>query len=153
MTLSSFAQSVLARVLGARLVRISDLRIERDKVDKFNFLVAFRDFDVHKLLESLPYSRSQLKQDLFVLAALDFKQNGFFVEFGASDGVTLSNSFLLEKNFGWSGILAEPLPLHSRSLRDNRSASLDFRCVFDRSDWKVEFIETLDSDLSTIKDF
>ncbi|GIT91759.1 hypothetical protein JANAI62_22160 [Jannaschia pagri] len=37
-----------------------------------------------------------------------FKRGGYFVEFGATDGVTLSNTWLLEMSFGWSGILADP---------------------------------------------
>ena len=44
-------------------------------------------------------SRSQLFQDLFVLNTLDEKRNGYFVEFGAADGVYLSNSFLLEHDY------------------------------------------------------
>ena len=33
---------------------------------------------------------------------------GFFVELGASDGMSLRNSWLLDKWLGWKGILAEP---------------------------------------------
>lgn len=35
------------------------------------------------------------------------KQNGFFLEAGAFDGVTQSNTVFLEK-FGWKGVLVEP---------------------------------------------
>ena len=58
--------------------------------------------------ENITESQSQLGQGLLVLSQLDFKKNGYFVEFGTTDGITLSNSYLLEKKFGWKGILSEP---------------------------------------------
>ena len=45
-------------------------------------------------------AKSQINQDIFVLYTLNWKRNGFFVEFGATNGVDLSNTYLLEKNFG-----------------------------------------------------
>ena len=59
-------------------------------------------------------SKAQLKQDLFVLATLNFKRNGYFVEFGATSGVDISNTCLLEFDFGWRGILAEQQPSGTR---------------------------------------
>src|SRR5450631_2035857 len=53
------------------------------------------------LMSLLAQSKSQLRQDLFVLTMLDFKRNGYFVEFGATNGSDLSNTYLLEKSFGW----------------------------------------------------
>ncbi|XP_065321646.1 uncharacterized protein LOC135929081 [Gordionus sp. m RMFG-2023] len=38
---------------------------------------------------------------------LDFKQPGFFVECGALDGETRSNSLYLEREFKWEGLLVE----------------------------------------------
>jgi hypothetical protein len=38
---------------------------------------------------------AQIYQDLFVLFNLKLKNGGFFVEFGATDGVGLSNTLLL----------------------------------------------------------
>lgn len=49
-------------------------------------------------------SCSQAGQDLFVLCALTGKANGTFLEIGASDGKSLSNTYLLEKSFSWRGV-------------------------------------------------
>ena len=58
--------------------------------------------------------KRQINQDIFVLYTLNWKRNGFFVEFGATNGIDLSNTYLLEKDFGWKGILSEPNPGLSR---------------------------------------
>jgi len=85
-------------------------------------------------------SRSQLGQDLWVLEQLGWKRNGFFVEFGATDGVLLSNSWLLEKHFGWSGICAEPNPKFFERLQQNRSCRLSSACVFRSSGEQMKFV-------------
>ena len=53
-------------------------------------------------------SKGQLKQDIMALIFNDFKRSGYFVEFGAAGGISLSNTYLLEKELGWTGILSEP---------------------------------------------
>lgn len=58
--------------------------------------------------------KRQINQDIFVLYTLNWKRNGFFVEFGATNGIDLSNTYLLEKDFGWKGLLSEPNPGLSR---------------------------------------
>jgi len=85
-------------------------------------------------------SRSQLGQDLWVLEKLDWKQGGFFVEFGATDGVLLSNSWLLERHFGWKGICAEPNPKLFERLQMNRSCTLSPACVYRTSGETMSFI-------------
>ena len=54
-------------------------------------------------LIALKIQNLQLRQDLFVINELNFKKKGFFCEFGACDGIELSNSYLLEKKFNWQG--------------------------------------------------
>lgn len=98
-------------------------------------------------------SKAQLKQDLFVLAVLGFKPHGFFVEFGATNGVDLSNSWLLEKEFGWRGILAEPAQCWHEELKNNRSASIETNCVWVDSNSALVFNEVELAEFSTISTF
>lgn len=126
----------------------------------------FRDYEMSQAIdrsniidyfEALPSSKSQLRQDLFVLSELSFKKFGFFVEFGATDGIELSNTYLLETEFGWSGILAEPAKLWHARLNANRAASIETDCVWKSTDERLLFNEVQDGvhsgELSTIDSF
>lgn len=95
-------------------------------------------------------SKSQLRQDLFVLSELNYKRGGFFVEFGATNGIDLSNTFLLETEFDWKGILAEPAVRWHADLVRNRKALIDKRCVWSASNESILFNETDTAELSTI---
>jgi FkbM family methyltransferase len=101
------------------------------------------------------WSRAQIMQDLWVCFELAEKRNGFFVEFGSTNGLKNSNSWLLEKKFGWNGILAEPNPIWHSDLAANRSAPIEHRCVSSSSGAIVKFIVTdeTDPELSSIADF
>ncbi|WP_346839846.1 FkbM family methyltransferase [Microbulbifer sp. SAOS-129_SWC] len=85
-------------------------------------------------------SPSQLGQDLWVLEKTNFKRNGFFVEFGATDGVLLSNTYLLEKEFGWNGICAEPNPQFFAELKKNRDCTVADACIYSKTGEEVEFV-------------
>jgi len=85
-------------------------------------------------------SVSQLGQDIWVLEKTNFKRNGFFVEFGATDGVLLSNSYLLEKEFGWSGICAEPNPKFYEKLQTTRNCIVSNECIGAKTGDKVKFV-------------
>jgi FkbM family methyltransferase len=104
-------------------------------------------------LVSSTYSNADMNQDLWVLHETRRKACGYFVEFGAADGVSGSNTFLLERDFGWRGILAEPNPVWHDALKRNRSAAIDHRCVFDRTGDQVKFAATKHAGLATIVDF
>lgn len=83
-----------------------------------------------EILRNLPISRSQLRQDLFVLSQLNFKKRGFFVEFGAADGFTLSNTYILEKNFKWKGIISEPAKIFHKKLTLNRNCVIEKKLIW-----------------------
>lgn len=57
--------------------------------------------------ENIECNYSQALQDMFVLSILNGKRNGTYVEIGGYDGINLSNTYLLEKDFGWTGIAFE----------------------------------------------
>lgn len=83
---------------------------------------------------------SQLGQDLWVLEKTSYKRGGFFVEFGATNGILLSNSYLLEKEFGWRGICAEPNKNFLDELKKNRRCTVSPACIGASTGEEVEFI-------------
>lgn len=85
-------------------------------------------------------SVSQLGQDLWVLEKTNNKREGYFVEFGATDGVLLSNTWLLEKEFDWQGICVEPNPKFFAKLKTNRQCTLSNQCISGETGKQVEFI-------------
>ncbi|MFB9952449.1 FkbM family methyltransferase [Rhizobium puerariae] len=100
-------------------------------------------------------SRAQILQDLWVCYELGEKREGFFVEFGSTNGLTNSNTWFLEKELGWKGILAEPNPVWHADLAANRGAHIEHRCVSSRSGAIVTFLTTdgVDPELSAIAAF
>jgi FkbM family methyltransferase len=117
----------------------------------FKFLKAQPFSKVVKLLPLVRKSKSQLRQDLFVLCENDFKRKGYFVEFGAANGCSLSNTYLLEHKFSWSGILAEPAKIWHDELHANRPKShIEELCVWSNSGSILEFHETAAPELSTL---
>jgi len=61
-------------------------------------------------------SQPATQQDIWVAAALGFKRDGTFVECGAFDGLHHSNTYYLEHELGWTGLLVEADPeLHKQS--------------------------------------
>lgn len=104
-------------------------------------------------LKNQHYSSSQLFQDLFVLFTLRERQRGFFVEFGVCDGLTLSNTLLLESSYGWRGIIAEPASCWHDRLKRNRTCAISTACVWSESGVALSFNQTNEPELSTINQF
>ncbi len=153
--------------IGLSLIRNHVLPAgQQQHVADFEALLAERDGELHGpgTLQSeaafvdyckcrISTSYAQLLQDLFALYVLGSKRNGFFVEFGATDGVSLSNTCLLEKAYGWKGILAEPARGWSESLRANRDCNISTDCVWRTSGDTLVFNETKSQVFSTIDEF
>jgi FkbM family methyltransferase len=114
---------------------------------------ATNDLPLGESLGIVTKAKSQLGQDVLALAQVGIKQPGFFVEFGATNGLDLSNTYLLEKNFGWKGILCEPAKEWHEELRLTRSCAIDTRCVYSSTGQKIQFSETSIGELSTISSY
>ena len=125
---------------------------QRIKVSNFlNTIKNKRKLD--NTIKCLPYFCSQFGQDLFVLNELNFKKNGFFVEFGATNGINGSNTYLLENKFNWRGILAEPAKIFYNELNKNRKCFIETNLVWKNSKSRLLFHEDFAGGLSTIKKF
>jgi hypothetical protein len=64
--------------------------------------------------------KSQNNQDLIIDYILNHKSEGFYIEFGADDGIQNSNSYLFSLKENWSGILIEPNKSRFSLLQKNR---------------------------------
>lgn len=99
---------------------------------------------------AVPHSnyKSQFSQDFWVLGITNGKRGGYFVEAGASDGIRHSNSYVLEKCFGWNGICVESTNAF-KELVNNRTCICDPRCLGDHNG-ELMFYECVDLTLSSV---
>lgn len=131
---------------------LEELRRNARALEDLSFLRAMPGRQAGRALQHLDSSKSQLRQDLMVLCELNFKRGGYFVEFGATNGVDLSNSHLLETAFGWSGLLVEPAKCWHSDLHTNRTSIVDTRCVWKESGREMNFKEVAVKELSTLQE-
>lgn len=68
------------------------------------------------------------------------KENGFFIELGANDGLFQSNSAFFEKSRKWSGILIEPSIVGYELCIKNRPNSICFNYACVSNDFKDDFV-------------
>lgn len=66
--------------------------------------------------------------DRLLESDLDF-DDGFFIEAGANDGYQQSNTYRLEKERGWTGLLIEPVPDLAERCARRRPRSRVERCA------------------------
>lgn len=93
--------------------------------------------------------KSQFGQDKFVNEQFfKNKKNGVFVDIGAHNGVTFSNSHFFEKELGWNGICVEPIPAIFNQLQNNRKCVCVQGCVTN-FDGAATFAEVVSSNVET----
>lgn len=107
-------------------------------------------------LQNVNRTKSQNFQDLWALyecgAGYEVERRTF-IEFGSTNGIDGSNTYLLEREHYWTGILAEPNPVYHEILKTNRIAPVDTRCVYKTTGEKIDFLQTEAADLSTITSY
>jgi FkbM family methyltransferase len=131
--------------------KFTDSTMQMDQLSKMAREIN-SDALISYLARYLSESKAQLLQDLIVGFLNEDNIDGYFCEFGAADGVSLSNSFFLEK-MGWEGILAEPSKRWHEQLAANRSCKISHECVYSASDQEIVFNEVDDGMLSSLVEF
>lgn len=123
-----------------RLVPIK--RPKNSSYERIGRLSSYRRLECH-FGNFVKTSKSQFGQDWLVFELLGRNQHkGFFVEFGAVNGIHNSNSHFLETELQWDGIVCEPARKWHKQLHQNRKCAVDERCVYKRSGEFLDFIET-----------
>ena len=101
--------------------------------------------------ENIENNWSQSMQDIFVMSMLDGKRNGVYVEIGADQPRVISNTYLLEKDFDWSGISFEldaDKVAFFNTIRENKclceDATLyDYKSLFQKSNYpkQIDYLQ------------
>ena len=156
-------RSFINRVLSCANLKITNLEIFNKNLEfdrYFGFINKWKAGKLNPnfksfLLENFQDSNSQLQQDLVVdyLFSQEIERKHFFVEFGATDGISLSNTYYLEKHKNWDGILAEPAKIWHSSLFSNRKVEIDTRAVFAESNLMLKFTQDEIVELSGLSSF
>jgi len=81
----------------------------------------------------------QKNQDRWVVDVFGPMRGGYFLDLAASDGITINNTFVLERDLGWTGIAIEAEPNFYSALARNRSCLCVNACV-DGAAHEVEFL-------------
>jgi FkbM family methyltransferase len=98
--------------------------------------------------------KSQLYQDMFASFVIGDKFDKTFFEFGATNGIDLSNSYTLEKYLNWEGTLSEPSPQWHDELKKNRPhTNIVSECIWSESNKELNFFVSDLGELSSLEDF
>lgn len=104
------------------------------------FLYNRRLKDLPKICKASSKGHASHGQDEFVAGLLSNVKQGVFVEVGANDGITMSNTYYLEKELGWTGLAIEPIPSAFKKLSQNRECVTVHGCITN-FDGETPFLE------------
>jgi FkbM family methyltransferase len=88
--------------------------------------------------------RGNYFQDAIAYLYLKEKKNGFYIDIGANDGITVSNTYALEQ-MGWNGVCIEPQPDIFNKLRRFRKCDCYNVALSSVSGENIEFIKSKDA--------
>jgi|TARA_R100001443_G_C3329666_1_gene172020 hypothetical protein len=122
-----------------------------DKKDHYRLRHQFKNS------ENVEANWSQSMQDIFVLSMLDGKKNGYYVEIGADMPRIINNSYLLEKNYDWTGVsfeLDSEKVEYFNTIRKNKcictdATTFDYKKLFEERNYpkQIDYLQ-LDIDPS-----
>ncbi len=95
---------------------------------------------------------SQFNQDLHVIQNIyNKKECGYFVDIGAYDGVNMSNTYLLEKNYNWKGICIEANPRYFDKLEKIRTSININTAIYIDDNSELDFIDDTEGGCSGLQ--
>ncbi len=140
----------------ARNKNVNDYEIlnqafEQDVFEEENKIFLKKFIDCFKNVKNI---NSQLYQDVFASFVIGNQFDKTFLEFGATDGLELSNSFMLENTLNWSGVLSEPSPQWHEVLKENRKyTKIIKKCIWSESGKILDFFMSDRGNFSTLNEF
>lgn len=94
---------------------------------------------IKPFLERKSLYLSQAGQDFWVYGeTFNEMRNGYFLDIGAHDGISFSNTYILEYKYAWNGICVEANPDIFKQLKKNRRALCVNACL-DSAEGLVDF--------------
>jgi hypothetical protein len=82
---------------------------------------------------------SQASQDKFILNVLKQKRDGTFLELGSHHPININNTYILEKEFGWKGIMVEYDEKYLDGYKQHRENSVHIISDATKIDYKKLF--------------
>ncbi len=140
----------------ARNKNVNDYEIlnqafEQDVFEEENKIFLKKFIDCFKNVKNI---KSQLYQDVFASFVIGNQFDKTFFEFGATEGLELSNSFMLENTLNWSGVLSEPSPQWHEVLKENRKyTKIIKKCIWSESGKILDFFMSDRGNFSTLNEF